>query len=613
MRRLIALVALGGLLAAAVTVLYELGRRGLVAEQRRLEATSARARAQEMAGVREDVVAALSALRGREAARPYYQWKALYAPPDLVSNSLALVPSPLSEAPADPLIALYFEARGQAFECPALFTPPDLPQQQLQSVAPPSAAYQATCKVQLAALARSEVVTRALGMPPAGRPQREQRLDPYVVWATSNNADALASFNQPQVALNEQWTQSQQRVGKNPGMVGAPRPGAGAVIVREFPFAWVADAPGPDGWPTHLVALRRVQVGEESWSQGFEVDLAALRARALEPALARARQPAPPRSELLGLGEDPAMAPEARLEVVPLGAAGDAPSAALPAPLDGLAVVDRAPRTSAAPALAGSRRLLDGALLLAGCVVAAGSLLLWLAARGERRLAAQRADFVAALTHELKAPLTGLRALAELLHDGLVSDPAKQQEYYASMLDEAERLGRLVQNVLDAARLERGALHVAPEAFAPGPLLAEVCERFRARVEAQGFELALDLGDGDLPDARADREGFTQTVANLLDNAAKYGRGARRRIEVAAREAGGRLEVTVRDHGPGVAPAERERVFERFYRSEAAPREVGGAGLGLAIARAQARAAGGELALEDAGPGARFRLSLPLA
>ncbi|MCO5169285.1 MAG: hypothetical protein M9894_23320 [Planctomycetes bacterium] len=119
MRRLIVVVGLGLVLALAVAVLYGLGRAGLASEARRLEDDARRARTTTLEAARDALAADLEALLRREAERPWYHWRALYLPPDLVATTLALVPSPLAERPQDPLVAVYFELRGGALGGPA--------------------------------------------------------------------------------------------------------------------------------------------------------------------------------------------------------------------------------------------------------------------------------------------------------------------------------------------------------------------------------------------------------------------------------------------------------------------------------------------------------------
>jgi two-component system sensor histidine kinase KdpD len=184
------------------------------------------------------------------------------------------------------------------------------------------------------------------------------------------------------------------------------------------------------------------------------------------------------------------------------------------------------------------------------------------------------------------------------------------------MLAECDRLSRLVHNVLSVAKLERGQLPVLLETLDPLPLLTAVADRFAPRLDSVGYTFEVVLPNS-LPVVRADRDGMDQIVSNLLDNAAKYGRGTGGRKDLIRLEAvadEGFLRIAVVDLGSGVKPGEHEKIFGQFFRSPSAPREIGGAGLGLAIARAVARAAGGDLRYAtSASGGARFELNHPLA
>lgn len=618
MRRLIALTVLGGLLAAAVWVLYEKGRAGLDLERERLARESREQRLQALEAVRQGVSGELDGLVQREAARPWYHYRHLYLPPDLVANQLALVPSPIGAEPPEPLVRLHFEYRGGRIVSPA-FQGGGLPPP--EGGEPPSEFGAAIApEVRSLAVFAPRLETELGAQATAARP-REEVVDLYVCGVNADpgqNLAELARANRDPGArqkLEGDWEAYQGRQGKRAGTYAPPEeaPPRTGVPVDVYPFRFLGRGADDDGWPERLVAVRRVEVDDgEAWLQGFELDVARLRREVVPRVLAGVEveqaagggSPAPARSQQAQAGP-----PTRCVAAAALGPEDEA--LALAPPLASVAVAWAGPIRE--PDLSRGRGLLDGALALVFGVVLVGGLILFQAAWAQRRLAQQRSDFVAALTHELKAPLTGMRALAELLHDGLVSDEDKRREYYASMLGESERLGRLVQNVLDAAKIERGRpLQLHPAPIEPGPLLRDLAERFRPRLETEGFAVEVDVAD-DLPRALADRESLTQVAANLLDNAAKYGRGEERWIRLEAEAGAGALRIRVRDRGPGVAPGERRRVFERFFRSERAPREVGGAGLGLAIARAQARAQGGDLRLLDSERGACFELELPLA
>jgi two-component system sensor histidine kinase VicK len=200
--------------------------------------------------------------------------------------------------------------------------------------------------------------------------------------------------------------------------------------------------------------------------------------------------------------------------------------------------------------------------------------------------AERRNNFVAAVSHELKTPLTAIRMYGEMLRDGLVPSEAKRDEYHRQITTESERLSRLINNVLEFARLEKGTREVALASGALAPTVREVAQLMRPHVEGEGFELCVAVGDA-LPPVRFEADAVMQILWNLVDNAIKYGRdGAPRRIELRAWHDGGGVHVAVRDHGPGVAARQLGKIFEPFYRGESElTRRNKGTGLGLALVR----------------------------
>jgi signal transduction histidine kinase len=208
------------------------------------------------------------------------------------------------------------------------------------------------------------------------------------------------------------------------------------------------------------------------------------------------------------------------------------------------------------------------------------------------RLARERSRFAASAAHELRTPLAGLQLYGDMLADGL-GDPAKVPDYARRMSEEAARLGRVVSNVLGFSQLERGNLSVEARPGNLGAALCELAERAQPALDRAGAVLDLDVPP-ELP-ARFDRDALARIVGNLLDNAEKYGRGAEdRTIRLAARDAGDRVEVVVTDHGPGVTPAARGKLFRAFSRGVSADGPAG-LGLGLALSQSLARAMGGDL------------------
>ena len=237
--------------------------------------------------------------------------------------------------------------------------------------------------------------------------------------------------------------------------------------------------------------------------------------------------------------------------------------------------------------------LLSGGLVLAALL---GLLALYRMVAVAVAFAERRSDFVAAVSHELKTPLTAIRMYGEMLRDGIVPSDAKRQEYYRHITAESERLSRLINNVLEFARLEKGTRDVALTTGAVEPVVREAVELVRPHVEAEGFALRLE-SDGSLPPVRFERDALLQVLFNLIDNAVKYARdGAERWVIVRTAAADGGVRLAVRDSGPGVPARHLAHVFEPFYRGERElTRRHKGTGLGLALVRGLVERMGGHV------------------
>ncbi len=198
--------------------------------------------------------------------------------------------------------------------------------------------------------------------------------------------------------------------------------------------------------------------------------------------------------------------------------------------------------------------------------------------------AERRSNFVAAVSHELKTPLTAIRMYGEMLRDGIVPVEAKRVEYYGHITTESERLSRLINNVLEFSRLEKGTRQMSLVTASLAPVITEGVDLMRSHAEHQGFELAVEL-DAALPSVRFERDAVLQILFNLVDNAVKYVHdGYGKRITVSCRVAGSEVYVAVRDQGPGVEPRHLRKLFEPFYRGESElTRRSTGSGLGLAL------------------------------
>jgi signal transduction histidine kinase len=233
------------------------------------------------------------------------------------------------------------------------------------------------------------------------------------------------------------------------------------------------------------------------------------------------------------------------------------------------------------------------------------------AMRPARESFAKQRTFVADASHELKTPLTLIRADAEVvLYRGNLNEADRKLVEHA--LGETERMSALLSDLLLVARLDAGKLEMSEKPFDLATILAEEAERFEAR--AAGENVRLDVQTPEELPVRGDPKRTGQILAVLLDNAVRYTPSGGR-IVIFGRSRDEWVEASVADSGPGIAPEHLTRVFDRFYRAEVARTrgEAGvGTGLGLAIARDLARAQGGDLRVVNAKDGgATFRLSLP--
>jgi signal transduction histidine kinase len=211
----------------------------------------------------------------------------------------------------------------------------------------------------------------------------------------------------------------------------------------------------------------------------------------------------------------------------------------------------------------------------------------------------QRRELIANVSHELRTPISALQAVLENVVDGVaVADAATMR----TALAQTERLGRLVTELLDLSKIDAGVLSLNRETLSVSSLVADVVAE--AAVAAPAASFSIDV-PGDLM-VLADGERLHQVLVNLVDNAARHGPTGGL-VSVSGYAAGSCVVLEVRDEGPGIAPADRSRIFERFTRGERAG--GGGTGLGLAIARWVVDLHGGTIAVVD--PGSCIRVTLP--
>lgn len=263
------------------------------------------------------------------------------------------------------------------------------------------------------------------------------------------------------------------------------------------------------------------------------------------------------------------------------------------------------------PAGPGGQVILWLAVIL-GIVLCGGFYLLYRLGLGQINLANQQQDFVSAVSHELKTPLTSIRMYGELLREGWASEE-KKRSYYDFIFDESERLSRLINNVLQLARMTRNEQQAELQVMEVSQLLRTIESKISSQVERSGFELEVVCADA-VQEASIliDPDWLTQIMINLVDNAIKFSSKASvKRVVISAQHAGEhRVQFTVRDYGPGIENAQMKKIFQLFYRSESElTRETVGTGIGLSLVQQMVSNMNGKISVVNCEPGAAFRLT----
>lgn len=538
----------------------------------------------------------LADLLAREDARPFTHWRHLYVPDDAVPGLVSLAVSPLARLPEDSAVVGWvqidpdgsvhspMQPRDEELERLSAGWNDDLglrdrvAELRARTEAPvPEVAGNSGPTVEVVQQAGSYAVVDAY----LNRKQAESSANPVkgerVVQTRSGNlntfTDPLADMRNAQVIA---VAQQQQQDDPAAALIACFPPGWAqeeehAVVVGPFRAA-------PARADT-LLLLRDIAVAGATWRQGVVLDRAAIQAQLASRLLDDPERPA-------GLAVHWDEGIGARTFA--------APFATLSARI-------------ALPAIAADERrravLGFGVALLAATVAAMMAAYAALAAmlRDVRR----RQDFVAAVTHELKTPLTAIRLHAEMLRDGLVTDPVKQTAYHATIVAESGRLARLIGNVLDLARLERGERALSPQLGDPAAVLDEAVALMEPHARAQDFTLVVER-DPTAGSARFDRDALLQVVINLVDNAVKFAGDGERTITLALRRSGDRVSVAVADRGPGVPDSDLRRIFRPFWRGgRELTRRAPGTGIGLALVRSLMEGMGGSVQARNQ-PGGGF-------
>ena len=545
----------------------------------------------------------------QESARPYFVYGA-FLPVDRAYGAMfndraggeTLIPSPLlCGQPPNILVHFQFDPDGQV-------TSPQVPPTTNYDLAVPRYLSEETIGRTRSALSRVEGLVdreKLLAMLPESPPRPAAM---FVNPLAQNTAQRLEQQKQRQSDLENLGRDAVEYRQRNQAMINnsANAVGRNQVLNQFNIFSVTAtDVRGVLMTPLwidgQLILARRIAVGGQEYVQGCLLDWPEIKAALLETVddllpeanLAPAHR-TPPENEALMLAALP-------VRLIP-NAAG---SSTVASTLDHL---PQRPRPF--PPVTGLSLAVAWACVLLAAIAVGGLLL------GVIRLSDRRASFVTAVTHELRTPLTTFQMYAEMLADGMVSEPRKQKEYLNTLRAESVRLSHMVENVLSYARLERGRADGRVEAVDPAWLIETARDRLAGRAEQAGMQLLVEQDDTiDGSVVLANVSAAEQILFNLVDNSCKYAAaGGDKRINLTLGRNDGVVEVRFRDHGPGVSAAVRRRLFSPFSKSahEAAD-TAPGVGLGLALSRRLARDFGGDLRLDESvADGACFVLTLPV-
>jgi signal transduction histidine kinase len=245
-------------------------------------------------------------------------------------------------------------------------------------------------------------------------------------------------------------------------------------------------------------------------------------------------------------------------------------------------------------------------------IAAFGGYLLLRDVNRDMRMNEVRSQFVASVSHELKTPLTSIRMYAETLSMGRARDEDTKAEYLETIVNESERLARLVDNVLDFSKIEQGKKIYRLRPTRLEEVASSAARAMQVPLSQQGFELHLSIPDK-MPEIEADPDAIQQAILNLLSNAMKYS-GDAREIDLRLSARNGHAVIEVTDHGLGLAAEEQKHIFEKFYRAPShESRLIAGTGLGLTLVAHIAKAHGGRVEVESApGAGSTFCMFLPI-
>lgn len=553
-----------------------------------------------------------------ELSREFTEFQHWRAPLNVQSQAPSVVRSPIADRPTDPLVKFYFQLRSDGG--PIRYTTPHFPEQgqaeleSYQTQAPLSSSFEQTVRAGLKSfgeelpwilstpiekaqvnLAQGDVATQFHQARSGDKPDKVQLVSNELLVVNANAQEVANKARSAQVEKK----QSRKENTDDPWRDLRRPPGVddlyGDSLVRIYPYCVYTRS----GEQPTMVFWRTVRTPSEQIMQGFVVDV-----EFGQGDWARER---------FGENYVPGfLSAAAQRTNYPVGTiwneSGDGElwlQLALPGPRvelpDRSALSDRLDQTRKTYALVGAGYLL---LLLAFAFALHRTV-----SRSEA-LAQQQGEFVAAVSHELRTPLTAMRLFTELLIGQAKSAKNEKVEQHASrILDEEERLTRLVEMILLAAQIERGSFKVE---IAEAPLGETLGAAIEAALRAHaGREVINEARD--LPIVKQDRAAAQQVFFNLIDNALKYSRDAGKPVSISSETKDGKLVLRIIDQGAGISDSDKPRLFQRFARGTKANEQGAGTGLGLWLTREYARQMGWEVSLESKpGEGTTASVEIPL-
>ncbi|MEM8960528.1 MAG: HAMP domain-containing sensor histidine kinase [Acidobacteriota bacterium] len=515
----------------------------------------------------------LDQLLQAETRRPFYHYQSLFHDPKAAAEGVAVLVSPLANGANDPFVQVHFQVNEQGqLQLPSIND--EIPDVTSEMISTHCALFDDLSEV--------TAFCNTLDTEPPWRRNGYEGNGDSERWSVTKLTEAGWYQHLEANKVYAEWIYQ----GTRPAMPASAR-AAKKVAIHVGPFTWytllVDDHKA-------LVAVRGVKTPVGMWHQGFVVD-----AEATAAYLAEAPYPASFRSEAAYTGDQNGVKNATSV----VGDTGWWVSLDI-----GDALADMG-----SEAAHDRGRFLSAVAFSTLFALIAGALVVGLVYQSER-LAQQRAQFAASAAHELRTPIAGLRLYGEMLAEGM-GDPSRSRAYARRLAGEAERLGRVVTNVLSFTRLERQTLSVEPRLDDLSAAVHDAVERQRPAIEEAGATLEADLPEAP-PEVMIDRDAINHIVQNLLDNAEKYTRETddrKIRVQVVVGEKD--LQLSIADNGEGVPPAIRGRLFKPFARGDHGD-AVSGLGLGLVLVRALAEAQGGGIRHDD-GPdgGAVFTVTFP--